>query len=95
MHITCSPFIAHRLPQRSVMNSKPAPAPAAEPEPNPNPNRTAQVNPNLAPHAASPLVRLARDRVFYEQKLDSTECRGTSLIESCIIDRVHKGTWVE
>ena len=56
--------------------------------------RRRQVNPNHAPHAASSLIHLARDHVYYEQHLGSMRCRGTSLMESCIIDHMRK-TWID
>lgn len=45
-----------------------------------------QAFPNYAPDAAPPLFGV-KDWVVYESHMNPAVCRGTSLIENCMIDR--------
>ena len=47
---------------------------------------TGQKFPNYAPGAAAPLFSV-NDWVTYESHMNPAVCRGTSLMENCMIDR--------
>jgi len=49
---------------------------------------TQQKHPNYAPDAAPPLLSVP-DWVVYESRMNPALCRGTSLVENCMIDSFH------